>query len=444
MIIRFTVDNIYSFGESTEFSLIAGKGTTNDGHVLRGVKRDDISILRSSIVYGANASGKSNLVKSLNLLKKIAINGIPATGIPFYKLCTELKEKATLEVELKYDKTYYAYGVVVSSKEILEEWLYVINKRSENKIFERKNSSNGVRVDIGKGLISDKSLSQMLNYMGETTPKNKSYLSEYMTRNGKNLNGVEEVFDWFSNRLKIIFPNTKYKGLSFNLHMKEEFVKPLETMLKFFQTGIDKIRKDKIKVEQLTDVDNSIIAKIQRDLKPKKAILLTSRDGKANYTFQLDLNGNLQVFKLRTEHKRMNNGPITFEMSEESDGSLRMIDFIPALIDMTHNPSVYLVDEIDRSLHPMLTYELFEYYFNKICNNRDTQLICTTHESNLLDLNLFRSDEVWFVEKDKKGSSHITSLVEYKPRPDVNLKTGYLQGRYGAIPFFGNLNDLHW
>ena len=199
---------------------------------------------------------------------------------------------------MKYDKTYYAYGVVVSSKEILEEWLYEINKRSENKIFERKNSSDGVRVDIGKGLISDKSLSQMLKYMGETTPKNKSYLSEYMTRNGKNLNGVEEVFDWFSNRLKIIFPNTKYKGLSFNLHMKEEFVKPLETMLKFFQTGIDKIRKDKIKVEQLTDVDNSIIAKIQRDLKPKKAILLTSRDGKANYTFQLDLNGNLQVIQI--------------------------------------------------------------------------------------------------------------------------------------------------
>nr|HPJ44387.1 AAA family ATPase [Spirochaetota bacterium] len=235
-----------------------------------------------------------------------------------------------------------------------------------------------------------------------------------------------------------------FKGLSFNLHMKDEFVKPLETMLKFFQTGINKIRKDKIKIEQLTDIDIRNIEKIQKELKPRKAIFLTSRDGKANYTFQLDLNEKLQVFKLRTEHQRIDNVPVIFEMSEESDGSLRMIDFIPALIDMTHNPSVYVVDEIDRSLHPMLTYKLYEYYFNKLCNNRDTQLICTTHESNLLDLNLFRSDEVCFVEKDKNGSSHITSLIDYKPRPDVNLKSGYLLGRYGAIPFFGNLNDLHW
>ncbi len=444
MIIRLTVDNIYSFGDPTEFSLIAGKGTTNEEHVLRGVKRDDISILRSSIVYGANASGKSNLVKSLNLLKKIAVYGVPSAGIPFYKLCTEIKEKATLEVELKYNETYYAYGVTVNSKEILEEWLYEINKRTESKIFERTNTSEGVKLDIGKGLISDKNLLQMLNYMGETTPKNKSYLSEYMTRNGKNLSGIENVYDWFYNRLKIIFPSTKYKGLSFNIHKKDEFVKPLEIMLKFFQTGINRIRKDKIKVEQITDVDKRIIAEIQKELKPKKAIFLTSQDGKTNYTFELGLKGKLQVFKLRTEHQSIDNTPVTFEMSEESDGSLRMIDFIPALIDMTHNPSVYVVDEIDRSLHPMLTYELFEYYFKKICNEANTQLICTTHESNLLDLQLFRSDEIWFVEKDKKGSSHVTSLIDYKPRPEKNLKKGYLQGRYGAIPFFGSLDNLNW
>jgi len=427
-----------------EFSLIAGKGTTNDAHVLRGSKRDDISILRSSVVYGANASGKSNLVKSIELLKKIVLRGVPSSGIPFYKLSTEQKDSASLEIELKYDNTYYAYGIVINSKEIIEEWLYVINKRTESKIFERSGTKDSVRVSFGDGVITDTELLQMFKYMGETTPKNKSFLSEYSTRNGKSLKAVEEVFDWFSNRLKIIFPDSKFMSLPFGLDKKEEFVKPLETMLNFFQTGITKIRKDNIELEQLMDVDEQILEEIKRDLKNNMVVFLTSRDGKSNYTFQLDKSGKLLISKLRTEHQSTGDAPVTFEMTEESDGSLSMIDFIPALIDMTHNPSVYLVDEIDRSLHPMLTYELFEYYFNKICYGRETQLICTTHESNLLDLNLLRADEVWFVEKDHKGISHLTSLAEYKPRPDVSLKTGYLQGRYGAIPFFGNLKDLHW
>jgi AAA15 family ATPase/GTPase len=112
------------------------------------------------------------------------------------------------------------------------------------------------------------------------------------------------------------------------------------------------------------------------------------------------------------------------------------------LIDLRLNDAVYLIDEIDRSMHPMLSQKILEYYFNYLSEKRDTQLIFTTHESNLLDLNLIRSDEVWFVEKAHDGSSHLTSLLDYKPREDV--RKGYLQGRYGAIPFFANINNLKW
>ena len=129
-------------------------------------------------------------------------------------------------------------------------------------------------------------------------------------------------------------------------------------------------------------------------------------------------------------------------MGEESDGSIRLIDFIPMLIDLKLNTSVYLIDEIDRSMHPMLSQKLLEYYFAFLDKERDTQLICTTHESNLLDLEIIRADEVWFVEKGKDGASHLTSLAEYKPREDI--RKGYLQGRYGAIPFFASIKSLKW
>jgi hypothetical protein len=129
-------------------------------------------------------------------------------------------------------------------------------------------------------------------------------------------------------------------------------------------------------------------------------------------------------------------------MNEESDGSLRIMDFIPMLIDLRLNDVVYLIDEIDRSMHPMLSQKILEYYFSHLEDMRDTQLIFTTHESNLMDLKLIRADEVWFVEKDQNGASHLTSLAEYKPREDI--RKGYLQGRYGAIPFFAPINSLNW
>ena len=112
------------------------------------------------------------------------------------------------------------------------------------------------------------------------------------------------------------------------------------------------------------------------------------------------------------------------------------------LIDLRLNESVYLVDEIDRSMHPMLSQKLLEYYFNHLSDERDTQLIFSTHESNLLNLDLIRADEVWFIEKGHEGASHLTSLAEYKPREDI--RKGYLQGRYGAIPFFAPIKSLKW
>ena len=140
------------------------------------------------------------------------------------------------------------------------------------------------------------------------------------------------------------------------------------------------------------------------------------------------------IYKQKAVHLNDNKEEVVFEMDEESDGSIRLLDFIPMLIDLSLNNRVYLIDEIDRSMHPLLSQKLLEYYYSNLRSGLDTQLIFTTHEASLLNSNSIRHDEIWFVEKDIAGASHFTSLVEYKPRQDV-LK-GYMHGRYGAIPFF--------
>ena len=134
---------------------------------------------------------------------------------------------------------------------------------------------------------------------------------------------------------------------------------------------------------------------------------------------------------------------VLFEIYEESDGTQRLFDLIPALIELSNNDRVFVIDEVDRSLHPNLTKSLIEYF---LLNSKGlkNQLILTSHESSLLDLKLLRKDEIWFTEKRPSGSTSLYSLEEYKPRFDKEIRKGYLQGRFGAIPLISNLKDLGW
>ena len=147
------------------------------------------------------------------------------------------------------------------------------------------------------------------------------------------------------------------------------------------------------------------------------------------------------VYKLISRHKATDGKLKKFEIFNESDGTKRLLDFIPALEMLIDDPVTFVIDEIDRSIHPALLKKLIEQFLK---TNTKGQLIFTTHESNLLDLNLFRQDEIWFAEKDKTGSTRLYSLSEFKPRYDLDIQKGYLNGRFGAIPFLGNLEDLNW
>lgn len=440
MILRAIVRNLFSFNDETEISFVAGKGTTHCEHVSRAEKRDDISVLKAGIIYGANASGKSNIIKAISVIQKIALGSVPKRNIEPFKLTPLKNNTSKIEIEFKTGKRFYAYGVEFTIKGLVEEWLYEINSRTDKEVFSRQVGLDGNVFSFGT-IDGNDEIQQLVRFISQSTPITDSFLSEYVKRNGKGLTAINNAYRWMKEDLKIIFPESRYEGISIRAERDKNFALATKSLLEYFNTGIVAIRRIKVNKEDV-ELPKEIVSDLLTEAENNKAIVVASPSDSSTYFFETDENGITNIYKQSAIHKMKNGGEVPFEMGEESDGSIRLLDFIPMLIDLKLNSSVYLIDEIDRSMHPMLSQKLLEYYFAFLDKERDTQLICTTHESNLLDLNMIRADEVWFVEKGQDGASHLTSLAEYKPREDV--RKGYLQGRYGAIPFFASINSLKW
>lgn len=440
MILRATFENILSFNQETQISFVAGKGSLHPEHVARAEKRDDISVLRAGIVYGANAAGKSNFIKATRFIQLLVLGKSPFSAMETFKSGKGRRSVSKIELEIKIGKRYFAYGVEFNIRGIKEEWLFEINSRSDRKIYTRKVSDSGNEFDFGE-IDGDKETKLFVKFLGESTPKDRTFISEYVKRNGKGVEDVRLVQNWFSRELKIIFPNTRYKGLSVRAEQDADFQKATKDLLRHFNTGITEIRRIRIKSKEDTGLPENVLERIEKDCNPGESIMLASSSDNEVFFFERKDDGSFAIYKQIAVHGS-GDSETKFEMDEESDGTIRLLDFIPMLIDLRRNPVVYLIDELDRSMHPMMTYEIIKSFFKNLNPEVESQVIFSTHESNLLDLELMRADEIWFVEKDNDGASHFSSLAEYKPRADV--RKGYLLGRYGAVPFFAATDTLKW
>ncbi len=440
MILRVSVENLFSFKDTTDISFVAGKSNMHPHHVCRADKRDDISVLKAGIIYGANASGKSNVIKAVSVIRSIALGSVPRGVVEPFKLNNHAGEPSKVEIEVKIGPRYYAYGAQFSIKGMVEEWLYEINSRTDKEVFTRRVTSHGNEFTFGT-IDGNDETKQLLRFIAHSTPATDSFLAEYVKRNGNGLEAISVVHKWMRDSLKIIFPHSRYSGLSVKAEKDDSYSLATKSLLEYFNTGIVDLRRVKVNKEDV-ELSRDTLTDLLSSAEPGNNIVIATPSNSNVYFIETDGNGISTIYRQTALHRTASDREVPFEMSEESDGSIRLLDFIPMLIDLRLNSAVYLIDEIDRSMHPMLSHKLLEYYFSCLSSDRDTQLICTTHESNLLNLDLLRADEVWFVEKGNDGSSHLVSLAEYKPRQDV--RKGYLQGRYGAIPFFAPINELKW
>jgi uncharacterized protein len=450
MLITFKINNFLSFDAQIEFLMQAGtvRGGELNHHVIKGKGRNDVDILKSAIIYGANASGKSNFIKAIEFAKNVILNGLTktATENKHFRLDAKSIEQPTkFEFEFKSNGKMYAYGVVLSLKnrKIQEEWLFELLKTTDKPVFERKVLDNG-KSAIEFNLKLDVEAKNRFNVYKKDIKDTQLFLSEINDKDIEDIQNIEafkDAFNWFKDNLVIMYPDTQFKELDFVGSNGDKTI-ALSKLLETFGTGIQGIEA----VEQ--DIDTQISSEWQEKILTTFSLTKTQRIGleigKNSYVFSKNALGELKMLKLNTKHSIRNSNEMAyFEPADESDGTRRIMDFIPALLGLAKTNRTYLIDEIDRSLHPELTQKILDVFF---LNTQDieSQLIATTHESSLLDLNLLRRDEIWFVEKDKEGASKMYSLEQFKPRHDKEIRKAYLQGRFGAIPFVANVKDLGW
>jgi AAA15 family ATPase/GTPase len=405
MLIEYQVTNYRSIKASQTLSLVAAKDNSLlDTNCMASGIHAIPQLLRSAVLYGPNASGKSNIISSLECMRTLVITPI-AEGhslpiVPF-RLDPETSEQPSeFEITFMENNIRYQYGYSANSQRILGEWLFVYVGRKAQCLFERSydEKTKQDKWHLGTHLAGGK----QCKLWAESTRANALFLSTAVNLNSEQL---RPIFNWFLNKLVIIGRDAQ--PLPFN------------TM----ECINDKIKKPKI-IQFLQAADLGIT-----DVK--------IRTQKANTTF----NGQLVDIPIaELFHQGKNNTSIAFQLNDESSGTRRLFAYAGPILDVLSDGKVLVMDELDSSLHVKMVRFLISLIQNPDLNKNNAQLIFTTHNTSLLDIELFRRDQIWFIEKDKDQASNLYPLTDFSPRKEEALEKGYLQGRYGALPIFANLN----
>ena len=248
----------------------------------------------------------------------------------------------------------------------------------------------------------------------------------------------KEVYSWLSQNIIIVKPNTSFDN--FQYYNDETSLELINKLIKTFDTGIDKVRVEKTDFEEFRKaLPAKVFDLVMKDIRNKMAhkslyssARMTMRTDKSFFTVTLDDDEPI-VSTLKLYHGK---SFYDFNFDEESDGTRRIFDLLDMLLNK-NDDIIYVVDELERSLHPKLTEHFLELFMN-FHKGHKTQLLFTTHEASIMEQKLFRRDEIWFVERDGNNTSNVYSLDKFKERYDKTLSNAYLEGRYGAIPVFSN------
>lgn len=428
MLIGFSVGNYKSFKETVTLSMVASSITEEDKELNENNVfpiNDKLSLLKSAAIYGANASGKSNLIAAINFMKWFVLNSSKETqvseaiDIEAFRLSTETeKEPSFFEIVfLLKDKTF-RYGFEVNAREVVSEWLSQADDTEEKMLFER-DFDNYILDDFPEGQgISDK------------TRSNALFLSVVAQFNGK-ISG--KILLWFSKNLQLIsgLEDRQYRKQTLeslenagHRHDIIEFIKKLDL-------GILDIDLMKINIPPpVFSISNNTAqyGGSYGNLYPNSETQTTVHVGTLHPKYDADGKQTSRVLFDIEKH--------------ESEGTNKLFALAGILLDTLRTGKILLIDELDARLHPLITRELICLFNSNETNPHNAQLIFTTHDTNLLSSKTFRKDQIWFTEKDNKGATDLYSLVEYKVGKNASFERDYIMGKYGAIPFIGNFKEL--
>jgi hypothetical protein len=407
MLLRFRFSNFRSFRGEEELSLVAGP-FADLPDIVRHPSDFREGVLPAAAIYGANASGKTNAVKALEFMSAAVAESHrdwkpegPIPREPFISDAGTSGEPTGMEADFSLANVRYRYGFRIDSESVLEEWLYVYPKGKKQTWFHRK---RGSPISFSSKMAGENRTIENL------TRKNSLFLSAAAQNNHE---ALLPVYGWLSGLLFVIGDRALFRARTMSRCAESGFRSGIAKLLSFADLGI-------------TDVEVK-----EQKLAPEFKDLAS-----LNSFLEIDPSGLIPDTEtgLRLLH-RFGDKAIPLPLSNESAGTIAYLSLLGPVVDALRKGIPLLVDELDASLHPLLAIELIRLFNSPSSNPNGAQLIFNTHDTNLLNSGVLRRDQIWFTEKGQDASSHLFPLSDFKPRRQENLENGYLQGRYGAIPF---------
>lgn len=433
MLIRFSVENWMSLRDRVTFSMVATRERQHNERVPR-IPKYQTNVLPVAAIYGGNASGKTNLFKALNFAKRLVVRGVqPDSSIPveLFRLDSDSMDRpARFLFELLIENMMFEFSFAVTRKTVIEEKLIEISSTSEDVLYERKNGE----IKFSKKFDPKLQATQFLHFAFKGTQDNQLFLTNAVSQKVDNF---KPIYDWFKEILVLVAPDDRFESFEPFLSKEASLFSIFNIKLSQLDTGIMRLDLEDIPFDShpfLKDNDKFKVFAEER-IKEGQTIGLLVPDP----VFITREDGQLTAKKLVTYHLSTDGQEISFNLGQESDGSQRLIDLLPAFLEISQPGSnkVYVIDELDRSLHTLLTKRLLEAYLSGCSPESRSQLLFTTHDVLLMDQDLFRRDEMWVAERDAAGASTLYSFSEYKDvRYDKDIRKSYLQGRLGGIPRF--------
>lgn len=423
MLIEFSAANFRSLRDRQVFSLVKATGNElSDTNTFKTSNVNRFDLLRSAVMYGPNASGKSNFLRALQAMKKIVLESatnlkrgdkLPVT--PFRLSKATLNAPSEFEVIFIINQVRYQYGFSATPDRIHEEWLIAYPKARPQRWFGRTWDEKRQCYDweFGNNFTGEKQLWQ------KSTRENALFLSTAVQLNSEQL---QPVYDWFNNRLRM----TNING--WNRAFSASFCEQKEKLLVMdFLRAADLNIEDIVLEKKLFDV-NSLPDDMPEQM--KDAIVGEFK--------------NKNFIDIKTVHKSSEGDKVTFDFEDESDGTQKLFSFAGPWIDSLAKGNLLFIDEMHDNLHPQLVQFLVELFHNNETNPNNAQLVFTTHETSILNQKVFRRDQIWFCEKGEQQDTTLYPLTDFSPRKGrENLELAYLSGRYGALPYTRHLRTLN-
>jgi hypothetical protein len=398
MLLRFKFSNYRSFRAEQELSLVAGP-LKDHGESVFEIPGLNERALPVAAIYGANASGKTTVLRALQFMNRVLRESHrlwePGQAIPLESFAGEVPESPTrFMVDFIHAGIRHQYGFALSSSTVLEEWLRAYPKGHKQTWFSRK---------AGKPISFSEKLAGENRVIEQLTRKNSLFLSAAAQNNHEML---RPIYDWFWTNL-VFVTGDRSEETKQTIKMCEEDREThalITRLLSVADLGIADI--------SITESTGGLAEQIMRSMLEHATVPRT----------------------VKLLH-RINGALLPLELEHESAGTAAYLALLGPLVEALRWGGVICVDELDSSLHPLIAIEIMRFFEDPVQNPKRGQLIFNTHDTNLLNTGILRRDQIWFTEKDAKGESHLYPLTDFKPRREENLESGYLQGRYGAIPF---------